>query len=99
MTDREKMARDQINDLVKVMEAACSNPLCSITNCDLCRATAIYNAGFRKQREGEWVFADQVRKDDALYYCSHCQAGDVHKKDLFVPYCWNCGAKMKGAEQ
>ena len=63
-------------------------------------AEALYNAGYRKQSEGEWI------KHCNTYECSVC------KEELFIEYAedydaiedWNlhfcpfCGAKMKGGE-
>ena len=52
---------------------------------------------------GEWMLlADQnpedVKAGNYAYWCSRCYAGDVHAKTQEVPYCWKCGARMKGAE-
>lgn len=64
-------------------------------------AEHLYNAGYRKQSEGEWI------KHCNTYECSVC------KEELFIEYAedydaiedWNfnfcpfCGAKMKGGEE
>lgn len=62
-------------------------------------ATDLYNAGYRKQKEGEWITSDIPQEK---YVCSVCGGacwyydyqGDVAKSR----YCPNCGSKMKGGE-
>ncbi len=48
---------------------------------------------------GEWILADEQRKEDTdndnyRYICSECGHSDLHSKSQEVPYCWWCGAKM-----
>lgn len=52
-------------------------------------ASVLYNAGYRKQVEGEWI-----KKGLSSIVCSNCDymAWDYHR----TQYCPNCGAKMKG---
>lgn len=50
-------------------------------------AYAFYNAGYRKERQGEW-------SGIWVYTCSACCS---ESKDR-TKYCPHCGAKMKGAE-
>lgn len=60
-------------------------------------AQYLYNEGYRKQSEGEWVPSDIPQEK---YVCSVCGGacwyydfeGDVAKSR----YCPNCGSKMKG---
>lgn len=56
-------------------------------------AEALYNAGYRKQSEGEWIDVE----DTFLYRykCSLC--GEI-KLGKMTNFCPNCGAKMKGAD-
>lgn len=55
-------------------------------------AEALYNAGYRKQKEGRWKGAGL-----GDYYCSLCcstySGGDDYN------YCPNCGAKMEGGTE
>lgn len=63
-------------------------------------AKALYNKGYRKQSEGEWI-----KSKSGLYVCSECdktcpydaQADDISYWEC--KYCPNCGAKMNGGEQ
>ena len=64
-------------------------------------ATRLYNAGYRKQSEGEWIY-DFTLDDDDFYVCSVCGRVEVvnglcseRSPAIHYPYC-NCGAKMKG---
>jgi rubrerythrin len=56
------------------------------------KAEALYNAGYRKQKDGRWKGAGL-----GDYYCSLCcstySGGDEYN------YCPNCGANMKGGAE
>lgn len=61
-------------------------------------AEHLYEEGYRKQSEGEWIFEHE-------YYgkmlCSNCKGEAlVNECSEYVDsdYCPNCGAKMKGGE-
>ena len=59
---------------------------------------ALYNAGYRKQREGYWYKHDKKKHGDTCYYCSACEGmalADCMSWEL-TDYCPKCGAKMKG---
>ena len=64
-------------------------------------AETLYNAGYRKQSEGEWI-----GKTDYAgygYYCSNCNAVFTGENAEWIAkehnYCPKCGARMKvGAE-
>lgn len=50
---------------------------------------------------GKWIMLENQSKEDTdngnyWYTCSHCSAGDLHAKVQEVPFCWKCGARMKG---
>ena len=68
-----------------------------------CRASsialALYNAGYRKQSEGEWQFLDGDLGYDE-YGCSACGESVIfsEEEDKYA-YCPNCGAKMKGGAE
>ena len=57
-------------------------------------AAAIYDAGYRKQSDGEWI-KDNTSKFEHRYNCSVC---NYRFFGIPTPYCPNCGAKMKGGE-
>ena len=58
-------------------------------------ASAIYNAGYREQREGAWMPWGLF---DDLAKCSECGFSEItlfSAHDGQHNYCPNCGAKMK----
>ena len=55
-------------------------------------AKALYNAGYRKQSEGEWESFPSLGNK---YRCSHCKA----KVESRTNFCPNCGAHMKGGAE
>ena len=68
-------------------------------SCDYCKiAEFLYNAGYRKQSEGEWQFLDGDLGYDE-YRCSACGENIIffEEEDKYA-FCPNCGAKMKGGE-
>ena len=58
--------------------------------------TAIWlvNAGYRKERQGEWKYNRNSAPYEKLYYCSLCAHGE--SDDGMDNYCPHCGARMKG---
>lgn len=66
-------------------------------------AKAFYEAGYRKQSEGEWIYHDCVHSFDGLmsgYACSCCSTfifDDIYEDTSYPKnFCPGCGAKMKG---
>lgn len=53
-------------------------------------AEAVYNAGYRKHREGEWKKMYDKAPRYVCTSCSHLYNNKEYK------YCPHCGAKMKG---
>ena len=109
------MSREkQIEEMAREIECARGNVenwYCRDTNCLDCTykrcknsyvAESLYNAGYRKQSEGEWVVAKTERAwNDAEYpYMHRCSlCGNEEASQSLTPYCPYCGAKMKsGAE-
>ena len=62
--------------------------------------TDLYNAGYRKQVEGEWIDQYHGKYANQLYKCSVCGETAFHDGErwFLTQYCPNCGAKMKGNE-
>lgn len=53
--------------------------------------------------QGIWLLSDLQCKTDNdngnySYVCTNCNHTDIHAKTQKVPYCWWCGARMKGAD-
>ena len=56
-----------------------------------------------ERESGEWIIADTQNEEDEQngnyrYICSCCGYSDIHSKAVRVPYCWHCGADMRGEE-
>lgn len=92
----------QIEEMAETFDEMCDLDLladCEEKDCSKCMATALYNAGYRKQREGEW-------KEDIIAFCNVCSACKA-KVDRYaikcnsgkLNYCPNCGAKMGGGAE
>lgn len=105
------MSKEQIEEMAKAMCLDCAKDgPCSLARvggmCNSVRqqAALLYNAGYRKQSEGEWIFEFTLDGDD-FYKCSVCGRQEVvnglckEKNPLeHLPYC-HCGAKMKGGAE
>lgn len=63
----------------------------------------IDNAPTVEQPTGEWIEETVpvalVGRGNRQCTCSNCGHGDIQAKTQEVPYCWFCGAKMKGGEE
>ena len=59
-------------------------------------AKKFYNAGYRKQREGEWEKRTFIIFDSEKvgYHCSECNT----TWDTETNFCPNCGARMSGGK-
>ena len=116
------MSREkQIEEMAKITANAIEEMVCK--KCEDCRwngsgskdadctdyvcAEALYNAGYRKQSEGEWIDQHNGKYDNPIYVCSLCRKGTLLKPDIdelgnmkmiqaLSTFCPNCGAKMKG---
>lgn len=92
----------QIEDIGKTMCRNYGSKVCG--SCDAHNyclihlyAVDIYNAGYRKQGEGEWLQSDIPQEK---YVCSVCGGAcwyyDYQGEVAKSRFCPNCGAKMKG---
>lgn len=61
----------------------------------------LYDDGYRKQNEGEWIDKPTGAYGRMQSWCSACGKhsgiGGI-ESNRHKPYCPNCGAKMKGAD-
>lgn len=63
----------------------------------------IYDSYYPNRPKGKWILAalqneDEIRNGNYFYECSNCNHMDLHAKEQEVPYCWYCGADMRGEE-
>jgi membrane protease subunit (stomatin/prohibitin family) len=64
------------------------------------QANRLYNAGYRKQSEGEWIWINQAKgylepPFGDTCKCSLCEF-EIDISESNYKFCPNCGAKMKG---
>ena len=100
---REKYIEEMAEHMIEIQRnfnEYCAKPcrgceLGGIVNCENhYKAEALYNAGYRKQSEGEWVRSDEhTEQHGYLYKCSCC--GVLCWLGNFCP---NCGASMSGGK-
>jgi rubrerythrin len=90
--DREK----QIEEMAKILafEIAWDEDEIPTVNC-LETAKRLYNEGYRKQSEGEWV-KDKESKFEHRYHCSVC---GFYLIGMPTKHCEECGSKMKGGTE
>ena len=82
------MRNEQIEEMAKIIYFARKKAVYSEYI-----ATALYNADYRKQREGEWKHHKSTAGGiHDTYRCSICD----HVTGWTTTFCPNCGAKMKG---
>lgn len=63
-------------------------------------AKLLYNAGYRKQKEGEWQELDICAEDMYCSVCGGIAPVDCEKEAFYKSnFCPNCGAKMKGGAE
>lgn len=84
----EEMARTMCGEMEQTCEKCNSGLLCEFWM----EAQALYTAGYRKQKEGEWI-KDEKSRFEHRYYCSAC---NFYLFGAPTNYCEECGAKMKG---
>ena len=61
---------------------------------------ALYNAGYRKQSEGEWKrYKTPLDSRQTGWICSKCSSVIYDLSNGDTDFCPNCGAKMKGGAE
>jgi hypothetical protein len=98
--------KEQIKEIAKVLCEKYDTEHCKV--CDhngrcMVRLDAewIYEAGYRKQSEGEWETIPDYRSESLIAYRHICSVCKSFYKDIRPhghKYCHECGAKMKGAD-
>ena len=113
----ENSKEKQIEEMAKIfcgMKNGCDGCMWGKVHCNERNyAVEIYNAGYRKQSEGEWLvnaWSEKSQKWIVIPYikhqhidpfCSLCKSHallDGAEFGVASNYCPNCGAKMKGGE-
>ena len=90
------MSREkQIEEMAKLLNrcAAVCEDGCSCSEKE--HAEVLYNAGYRKQSEGEWK---PQFEGSTLFVCTACGYEYCDRLEC-INFCGNCGAKMKGGAE
>lgn len=58
----------------------------------------------QEPKTGHWIYVGEENERETKlgnfrYVCSECGFSDVHGKSIYVPYCWQCGAKMESEDK
>lgn len=89
--------REMIEEMAKIICDGCHNGKCVRGFCaDWYRAERLYNAGYRKQKQGKWI----VTERGCVITCSNCKERvELYYPDGtptgLLPYCPYCGSKNK----
>lgn len=69
------------------------------TYCYFCGQTE--HGKIEERPQGEWILLETDCDDGGnnRYECSECHYSDVHASSAEVPFCWHCGAGMKGGAE
>ena len=107
------MSREKQIEIIGLKKTLCVKP------CDICShyskksqcipaytANRLYEAGYRKQSEGEWIAKDNFIGRCTIAICSNCGTEKafpvlvrIETISTLYPYCQKCGAKMKGGAE
>ena len=101
------MSREQIEEMAKEIceicrrDGECINVKKSIVCKDAyIEAEHLYNAGYRKQSEGEWLVYGNVNNRRAM--CTNCRKEFAVQKGMLqlqhFPNCPLCGSRMRNAK-
>ena len=104
--DEQKQIEEMAEELRHSCEGECFRDKDGFTDCDVCKACLLYNAGYRKQSEGHWLIIEYE-----YFTCSKCgyyhpngcdttkEAKEKLADGIYPKYCAECGAKMKGGAE
>lgn len=100
---------EQIEEMARIICRDYNGGVCGLdeTSCNYnCEwreiAKHLYNAGYRKQKEGEWIDKPTGAYSRMQSWCSACGKhsgiGGI-ESNRHKPFCPNCGAKMRGGAE
>ena len=101
---KEKQIEEMAKILLKDCEGACTEcayyeKYAGVTCIPFRMANELYNAGYRKQSEGEWEQRTDIVGFVRCSVCKDCNVADDWLDGKKWKYCPQCGAKMKGGAE
>lgn len=103
MEENNSIIEEMANDLRKSEHWVFDDHDCDFELDRKKTAENLYNAGYRKQVEGEWIAKDKINGRCSIATCSNCGTEkafsilvNIETVATLYPYCQKCGAKMKG---
>ena len=104
----EVMRNKQIEEMWNIITTDCDRECvgCEFENDEWCFTrfviNKLYNAGYRKQSEGEWKYPPYAPFGGSyeMKRCSVCgYKPDFDSDNPYTKFCPNCGAKMGGGKE
>ena len=92
--------KEQIEEMAKALMNAINEKHCHTSMRGL--AEALYNAGYRKQKEGRWVHKLTHSRSIPVscdIICDQCCNSFYRFVGMNYKYCPKCGAKMRGGAE
>ena len=97
------MSKEQIEEMAKDLDSCpyIAEPIgCNKHDGSVKIAEYLYNAGYRRQSEGEWIILPEDDSPwDSVWKCGRCGANTTTEEPVYKNFCPNCGAKMKGGAE
>lgn len=97
----------QIEEMAEIMSHSCEGECFTnkdgLTDCAVCEACLLYEAGYRKQSKGEWIVPKTEQAWNNGEYpiertCSVCGMRRNIETQIAWNFCPNCGARMSGGQ-
>ena len=86
-------------EAIRVLKAIKEHPSMSVYLPDEYEAIALAIKALEERPKGQWIRTGSLGNGNAHYECSECHYGDEHAESQEVPYCWHCGAYMRGEKE
>ena len=88
MNEQIDQMQEIIGSCMEVQDEVCRE----FRNCSTCKASRLYDAGFRKRLYSKW----EISCDGYYPYCKNCgyEPPYVKETDMRTKFCPECGAEM-----